>query len=62
MSTLDIPLLCRKSKIVFLSHRFLFPDLELQLTISGSNYPYLESNFHGPKDVRAIEVRLYLKD
>ena len=27
----------------------------------GSNYPYLEQNIHGPKGVRVIEVRLYLK-
>ena len=28
--------------------------------ISSANYPYLEQNFPGPKDVRAIEVELYV--
>ena len=37
------------------------PDLALLSTLIGSNYPCLEINFHGPKGVRAIEVRLYVR-
>ena len=33
-------------------------DLALLSTLTGSNYPS-RTNFHGPKGVRAIEVRLY---
>ena len=29
------------------------------ITLSGSNYPS-RTNFHGPKDIRAIELRLYV--
>ena len=34
-------------------------DLVLWLTLSGLNYPYLETKLHGPKDVLATEVQLY---
>ena len=55
MSTLNIQSLCRKSKIIaicFLNWCHDFPQwLEL---------PMPRTNFHGPKDVRAIEVRLYM--
>ena len=36
------------------------PDLALFLTLIDSNYPCLELILNGPKDVRAIEVRLYV--
>ena len=56
MSTLNIPLLSR-SKI---NYRHLLPDLASRLTLSGSNYPYLEQiSIHGPNDVRVTEVLLY---
>ena len=35
-------------------------DLALLSTLTGSNYPCLGTNFHGPKGVRAIEVLLYI--
>ena len=38
---------------------FVPSDLALFLTLNGSKYPCLEQNIHGPKDVRAIEGRLY---
>ena len=58
MCTLNLPLLCTIEKML-LNYRHLLPVLAPKLTLSGSNYPYLEQNFHGAKDVRATEVRLY---
>ena len=59
MSTPNIQLLCRKSKrfpkiitVCFLTGAMVNPQW-LELPIS-------RTNFHGPKDVRAIEVRLYI--
>ena len=59
MSTYNIQLLCRKSE--------RFPKLSLfaSLPCAMINPQWLEipisrTNFHGPKDVRAIEVRLYI--
>ena len=42
MSTLNIQLLCRKSRKNSLNHRYLLPDLAPWLTLSGLNYPCLE--------------------
>ena len=44
-----------------LNYCYLLSDLAPWLTLSGLNYPRLGTNFHGPKGVRAIEVRLYIK-
>ena len=59
MSRLNIQLLCRRS--------IDFPELEIFASRPGAmiNLPWLElpmvrTVFHGPKDVRAIEVRLYM--
>ena len=51
----------KKTKKQQLIYRYLLPDLAPCLTLSGSNYPYLEKKkkIHSPKDVRAIEVRLF---
>ena len=46
----------------FLDYFHLPSELALWLTLSGSNYPRLEQISMVPKDVRAIEVRLYLAD
>ena len=35
------------------------PDLVLLLTLISWNYPFFELILNGPKDVRAIEVRLF---
>ena len=60
MSTLNIQLLCRKSK--------RFPKLSLFASRPGAmiNRQWLElpisrTNFHGAEDVRAIEDRLYIE-
>ena len=48
MNTLNIPLFCRRSK----RHPYYFylsPNLAQLLTLSGSNYPYLEQIFMVPK-------------
>ena len=61
MSTLNIQLLCRKSKKINLNYRHLLP--EWFGTIINPQWlepPMSRTNFHGPKDVRAIEIRLYL--
>ena len=42
MSTLNIELLCRKIENTSLNYCHLLPDLAPWLTLSGSNYPYLE--------------------
>ena len=47
-----------KFENISLNYRYLFPELVPWLTLSGSNYQS-QTNFHGLKDVRAIEVRLY---
>ena len=47
-------------KKISLNNNHLRPDLVPWLIFSGLNYPYLEKNFHGPKDVWAIEVLLYI--
>ena len=59
MSTLNIQLLCRKS--------IGFPELAIFASWSGAminlqwrELPMSRTNFLGPKDVRAIEVRLYI--
>ena len=49
MSTLHIQLLFRNSKNISLIYRYLLPDLAPWLTISGSNYPYLEQISMVPK-------------
>ena len=50
MSTLNIQLLRRKSKKKnTLNYRYLLPDLVPWLTLSGSNYPYLEQISMVPK-------------
>ena len=59
MSTLNIQLLCRRS--------IDFPELAIFASRPGAmiNLDWLElpmarTIFHGPKGVRAIEVRLYM--
>ena len=59
MSTLNIQPLCRNRKD--------FPELSLFASWTGAmispqwlELPMSRRNFHGPKDVRAIEVRLYV--
>ena len=47
-----------KKKFPLIIHHLL-PDLAPGLTLNGSNYPS-RTNFHGPKEVRAIEVWLYI--
>ena len=42
MSTFNIPLFHRRSKITSLSYRQLPPDLALLLTLSSSNYPCVD--------------------
>ena len=49
MSTLNIQLLCRKSRKKSLNYRYLLPDLEPWLTLSGLNYPCLEQFCMVPK-------------
>ena len=58
MSTLNIPLLSRRSKTKSLNYRHLLPDLATWLTLSGSNYPYLEHISMVPKRF-VIEVWLF---
>ena len=58
MNTHSIPLLYRRSK-TSLNCIHLLPDPALGLPLSGSNYP-CRTNFHGPKDVRAVEDLLYV--
>ena len=62
MSALNIQLLCRKSKKKkkSLNYRHLLPDG----TIINPQWlePHMSRTiFYGPKDVRAIEVRLYVR-
>ena len=45
MSTLNIQLLYRRSKRFLLIIHQLLPELAPGLTLSGSNYPYLEQSF-----------------
>ena len=46
---------------ISLRYRYLLPDLTPWLTLSGSNYLCLQQIvFHGSKDVRAIEVLLFM--
>ena len=59
MSTLNIQLLCRRS--------IDFPELAIfasrpgaMINIHWLKLPMARTIFHGPKGVRAIEVRLYL--
>ena len=59
MSTLNIPLLCIRS--------IDFPELAIfasrpgaMINIHWLELPMARTIFHGPKGVRAIEVRLYL--
>ena len=52
MRTHNIPPCYRKLDILIMP-----PDLALLSTLTGSNYPS-RTNFHGPKGVRATEVRL----
>ena len=59
MSTLNIQSLCRNWKD--------YPKLSLFASWTGAminpkwlELPMSRMNFHGPKDVQAIEVRLYL--
>ena len=59
MNTLNIQLLCRRS--------IDFPELAIFASRTGAlinlhrlELPMARTLFHGPKDVRAIEVRLYL--
>ena len=49
MSTLNMQLLCRKSKNILLDYRYLPPDLAPWLTLSCSNYPCLEQFSMVPK-------------
>ena len=49
MNTLNIQLLYRRSKRFPLIIHHLLPDLAPGLTLSGSNYPYLEQIFMVPK-------------
>ena len=49
MSTLNIQLLCRKSRKNSLNYCYLLPDLAPCLTLSGSNYPCLEQFSMVPK-------------
>ena len=59
MSTLNIQLLCRRS--------IDFPELVIfasrpgvMINLHWLELPMARTLFHGPKDVRATEVRLYL--
>ena len=49
MSTLNIQLLCRKSRKKSQNYCYLLPDLAPCLTLSGSNYPWLEQFSMVPK-------------
>ena len=49
MSKLNIQLLYRSSKRFPIIIHHLLPDLASGLTLSGSNYPYLEQSFMVPK-------------
>ena len=61
MSTLNIPLLCRRSEKHSLNHRQLFHDVVFMINPQWLELPMSRTNFHGPKDVRAIEVRVYME-
>ena len=58
MSTLNIQLLCRKSKKKSLNYRHLLPGTIINP--QRLEPPMSRTIFYGPKDIRAIEVRLYL--
>ena len=59
MSTLSIPVLYRRSKnIPKLSPFTFWPGAMVKC--QWLEIPVSRTNFHGPKDVRAIEVRLYM--
>ena len=54
MSTLNIPLLSKQS----LSYRHLPPDVALWLTLSDSNYAYLEQIYMAPKMIVLLRFDL----
>ena len=62
IASLSIQLLCRKSKKNY-------PKLSLFASWPGAminpqwlELPMSRTNFYGPKDIRAVEVRLYVQD
>ena len=57
MSTFNIQLLYRKSK---LRYRYLLFAIGTVINPQWLELPMSRTVFHGPKDVRAIEVRLYV--
>ena len=60
MSTINIPLLCRRLKKISLNYRHLLPERAM-INPQWLELPISRTNFHGTKDVRAIEVRLYVE-
>ena len=58
MSTLNITLLCRRSKSFLINYRHLLPDMALLLNPSGLNNSHFSQIFMAPRIVRAIEVQL----
>ena len=59
MSTLNIQLLCRRS-IDFLKLAIFASRPGAMINLHWLELPRARTLFHGPKGVRAIEVRLYL--
>ena len=59
MSTLNIQLLCRNRN--FLNYPYLLPDLVPWLTLSDSNYPYLEQFSMVPKMFEPLRFDCILK-
>ena len=62
MSTLNIQLLCRKSKKKIPKLSPFASWLGIIINPQWLEPPMSRTIFYGPKDVRAIEVRLYLKE
>ena len=60
MGTLNIPLLCRRSKKISLNYCHLLPNMDAMISPQWLEQPISRTNFFGPKDVRHIEVLLYL--
>ena len=58
MSAFNIPVIYRRLKI----HSYIFPFVSLLGAMINPQWlelPISGTNFYGPKDVRAIELRLY---
>ena len=58
-STHNIQLLCKTLKY-FPNLSLIASPLDSMINPQWHEQPISRTNFHGPKDVRAIEVRLYL--